>query len=439
MTMFLLSTPVTLAKDAFTNGQSASIVIGQKDFTASTHATTESGLGAPREVKFDSSGNLWVADSDNNRVLEFKPPFSSGMDASLVIGQASFVTSAPATTQSGLSNPGGVWSGPADLAFDSSGNLWVSDIGNSRVLEFKPPFSNGMPASLVIGQSDFTTFAPMLTQNGLGFPNALAFDPSGNLWVSSWSSSRVLEFRPPFSNGMNASLVIGQADFTTSGIGRTQTGLNTPTRLAFDPSGNLWVGDTGNNRVLEFKPPFSNGMPASLVIGQSDFTTTAALLPTKHSLSGSSGSDNPVFSVSFDSAGNLWVGDCLNNRVLEFEPPFSTGMDASLVIGQNDFTSRISSTTQAGLGCPLSSFDSAGNMWVADFFNNRVLEFSSPGSSVTSTAASSTTQTQSSQASATATTTDQGFGQLQYAAVGAVAVVVVVGLVAVFLRRSKVR
>ena len=82
--------------------------------------------------------------------------------------------------------------------------------------------------------------------------------------------------------------------------------------------------------------------------------------------------------ITTDSAGNLWVGDYGNNRLLELEPPFSTGMGASLVIGQQDFNSSVAATTQSGFQGPgHPAFDSSGNLWVPDFTNNRVLEFSS--------------------------------------------------------------
>ncbi len=72
---------------------------------------------------------MGVVDTGNNRVLEFVAPLFTGMAASLVIGQSSFTSSGSATTQSGLHNPEG-------LAFDSSGNLWVAENSNNRVLEF---------------------------------------------------------------------------------------------------------------------------------------------------------------------------------------------------------------------------------------------------------------------------------------------------------------
>ena len=442
VTVLLLSTLDSRAY-AFTNGQSASIVIGQKDFASAEIATSQKGLILPVKVVFDPSGNLWVGDAGNNRVLEFRPPFSTDMEASLVIGQPNFTAGAPATTQSGLR--GQVFDeGVMGLGFDSSGNLWVADSPNNRVLEFKTPFSIGISASSVIGQKDFDTALQGGSRDGLNFPSAVAFDRSDNLWVLDQFNNRVLEFKPPFSDGMNASLVIGQIDFETSASSTTQSGLGGGVigDLAIDPSGNLWVGDAGNNRVLEFKLPFSSGMNASLVIGQASFVTKSSSM-TESGLTGFYGAG-----VAFDPTGNLWVGDTYNNRILEFQPPFSPGMDASLVIGQQNFRTSTSSTSQSGLSAPSHlGFDSSGNLWVPDYSNNRVLEFSSSSSSVTPTTsstaqtstASSTTTTQSSLTSVTAATTDQRLGQLQNVAAGVAVLVAAIGLIAVFLRsrRSK--
>ncbi len=348
----------------FTNGQNASLVIGQKDFTSGGRDISQSGLNDVAQALFDSAGNLWVSEWASSRVVEFRPPFATGMDASLVIGQPDFKTGLPATTQNGLFHP-------YEIAFHSSQNLWVSDSDNARVLEFKPPFSTGMSASLVIGQKNFTTNNRSLSQDGLSYPDGIAFDKSGNLWVFDDLRNRILGFKPPFSNGMSASLVIGQANFESKASYTTQNGLDFPGGegggLAIDPSGNLWVADYGNNRVLEFKPPFSSGMNAAVVIGQPDFVTSESSI-------GKAGLGTPL--VSIDPSGNLWVVDHYNNRVLEFLPPFSSGMAASLVIGQPDFTTGKSAVSQNGFSeIDIPGFDSSGNLWVPD--HNRVLEFSS--------------------------------------------------------------
>jgi parallel beta-helix repeat protein len=352
----------------FTNGQNASLVIGQANFTTTVATITKFGLGWAADVAFDSSDNLWVTDIGGRRILMFSFPFTNGMNASLVIGQLDFTTSIATTTQSGVR-------GAAGLAFDSFGNLWVVDYQvydqNNRVLRFSPPFTNGMNASLVIGQPDFTTRDYATTQSGLRAPLDVAFDSFGNLWVADLANNRVLKFTPPFTNGMNASLVLGQPDFTTDTSATTQSGMYLigGGAITFDSSGNLWVGDGWNNRLLKFTPPFTNGMDASLVLGQPDFTTKIAT-------TSQSGFARPT-ELTFDSSGNLWVSDYDNNRVLRFTPPFTNGMNASLVLGQSDFTTRIATTTQSGMNLPGGlSFDTSGNFWVADSGNARVLRFS---------------------------------------------------------------
>jgi sugar lactone lactonase YvrE len=256
-------------KPPFANGMSASLAIGQPDLVTGDDNLTQNGLRAAAGVAFDASGNLWVVDPLNNRILQYKPPFANGMNASVVLGQANFTSGGAATTNSGLRDP-------QFIAFDSSGNLWVTDALNNRVLEFKSPFANGMAASVVVGQADFVSSVVATTATGLVFPAGVAFDSAGNLWVGDAANNRVLQFKPPFANGMRASLVMGQASFTTRTAATTQTGLRVPLGIGFDSSGNLGVADSGNNRTLVFRPPFSNNQNADLVLGQANFTSATA-------------------------------------------------------------------------------------------------------------------------------------------------------------------
>ena len=310
---------------------------------------------------------LFVADSSNNRVHVFFPPFSNGQAAGLAIGAPDLGSIGPGgATQSTLQEP-------AAVAFDQAGNFWVADAFNQRVLRFPTPFSTGMKADLVVGQTDFVSMNPALAQNRLNDPLAVAFDAAGDLFVCDTMNNRVLIFKPPFSIGMNASVVIGQTDFVSSVAQTTQSGLNLPVGDAIDASGNLWVADDRNNRVLEYKPPFTNGMNASLVLGQPNFTSANAPGPLQNSLDGTEG-------VTTDAAGDVFVADTNNNRVLEYEPPFSNGMNAAVVFGQPDFTTGSVATTQNKMATPRVQVFIEGpeNLWVADNNNSRILEFKPP-------------------------------------------------------------
>lgn len=331
---------VVLFDSPFSTSEAASTVLGQDSFTTSTQATTASGLGFPAKAIADSGGNIWVADTFNNRVLEYKQPLTNGMAASVVIGQSNFTSSnITAPTQSSLIDPFG-------LAFDAAGDLWVVD-GNRRVLEYVPPFTIGMSASLVIGQSDFTSDTQATTASGLNYSAEVALDADGNLWLVDQGNNRVLEYKAPFSTGQSASIVIGQPNFTSSTSATTATGMNSPYGITFDGSGNLWVSDNRNLRVLEFTLPFSSGQAASLVLGQPNFTSSG--------VSGNPQVDvNNPEGLAFDGSGNLFVSEPGASRVVIFEPPFNSDMSASVVIGQQSFNGDLTSTSPAGLAGPES-------------------------------------------------------------------------------------
>ena len=424
-----------------TTGQGATLVIGQSDFTSGGSATTASGLDSPTDVAFDSSGNLWVVDNVNNRVLEYLKGngFTTAESASLVIGQSGLGSSVSGVSADRLFRPHGI-------TFDSSGNLWVADYANHRVLEFLKGngFTTGESASLVIGQSDFTSNASRSTAAGMGAPENVVFDSSGNLWVVDFTNSRVLEYLKGngFTSGQSASLVLGQPDFTSGGIAHTASGLSGPLAVAFDSSGNLWVADRGNNRVLEYIKGngFTTGESASLVIGQSNFISSGSATNAKNLY-------HP-FDVAFDAAGNLWVADSDNRRVLQYlkGSGFTTGETASLVIGQSGFTSRVTETTAGGLsGAHSVTFDSSGNLWVSDYFNRRVLAYadSLPDTTRTTSTSTSTTTPTSTTVSVTtltsiATNTAQGSGTVDLSMVGAIAVAaLVVGVAIGYLLRRR--
>jgi hypothetical protein len=204
-------------------------------------------MNNPARMALDSSGDLWIVDTVNNRVLEFTCTAAdscvNGNDAALVLGQSSFLTNTEGLSATGMYNPEGI-------AVDSAGNVWVADYTNSRVLEFKPPFSNGMAASLVLGQSSFTSNSPATTRTGMSWPTDV-IENSGNIWITEGKNNRVLEFVPPFSNGMAASLVLGQSSFTTNSPATTRTGMWYPAGIIV-ANHNVWVAEANNNRVLEF-------------------------------------------------------------------------------------------------------------------------------------------------------------------------------------------
>ncbi|WP_348262908.1 choice-of-anchor D domain-containing protein [Telmatobacter sp. DSM 110680] len=210
-------------------------------------APSANSLNGPQSVALDSNGNLYVADTLNSRVL-FYPAGST--TATQVYGQAGDLTSA-GPNLSGISASS--LNNPFALTLDSSGNLYVADSDNNRVLFY--PFGS-TTATQVYGQNgSFTSGAANnagVTASSLNNPQSVTLDSSGNLYVSDYNNNRVLFY--PFGS-TTATRVYGQGgSFTSSGAHTNANSLSNPAAVALDSSGNLYVADKSNNRVVEYGP-----------------------------------------------------------------------------------------------------------------------------------------------------------------------------------------
>jgi len=219
------------------SGAPADLVLGQSTFVTDATAAGGSGMNTPVAVHVDADDDLWVADYFNRRVIGFLNVSSAnnGDNAGCVIGQPDFMTTSPGSTDAKLTTPAGV-------VVDGSGSLWVSDQSNARVLRFDNagslPF--GSVAAGVLGQTDFTSNTPGLGAQKFASPQGLAFDTAGNLLVTDLTNNRVLVFRngANAANGAAAIAVIGQADFASNTASISSRQLNGPNfGIAADAAG----------------------------------------------------------------------------------------------------------------------------------------------------------------------------------------------------------
>lgn len=340
----------------------ATRLLGQDDFMFNAPNLIEGRelfLGNAGGIAVDTRSDpphLYVADTYNNRVLGFRDvrKVTAGSRADLVIGQpdfrrsiANYKTLDPSNSRD-TPTPSSLYL-PVGLTLDSAGNLWVADAGNGRVLRFSRPFEQGnFPnADLVIGQGGFgERILDLPSRSRMSAPYGLAFDAEFGLFVSDQGNNRVLFFPAPYTNGMDAAKVFGQADFITGAAGNTMNRMNGPTHLAVDSSGRLHVADTGNNRILLFE------------------TGRLAQETDQFAQNSIAGLNRPFGVFVSHVTGEIWVAETGRNRAIRF-PKFT-----DLPIGSAAPTALVPS---AG---PLAvAQDTFGTLYIADAANRVALYY----------------------------------------------------------------
>ena len=260
------------SEDKMMNGSSAEVVFGQLDFNTSTSGLSASKFNDPLRVFVDSSGNLWVSDYLNNRILKFENASSkpTGSSADVVLGQPGFTVNTPGTSINKMKGPVGIF-------VDGNDRLWVTDRLNHRVLRFDnaSTLTNGANADFVLGQPDFNTGTSGLSSTKMNRPMGVYLDKEDNLWVCEDDNKRAIRFDSVSSkvNGASADGVLGQPDFTTNLINYSRNGVGNLRGVYGDEAGRIYLVDESNHRVLIFNHASSqpNGAYADYVLGQPDF------------------------------------------------------------------------------------------------------------------------------------------------------------------------
>ena len=349
----------------------ATSVLGQANLTTNAKNNPDKfGINAPLSTALDSTHNLlYVADTGNNRVLVYDTN-TNLTQAKNVLGQSDFNQTAdnPNPTNSTLSSP--------SFVVVDGGNLYVSDTGNNRVLEWDYSISlsttNGLAATRVYNGNFTARNTASASQSNMISPVGIAIT-TNNIYVADKSYNRVLQIA---KGATEASCVLGQPDYTSSnpGLG-SQSGLASPNGLTIDANGNLYVADKDNNRIMRWSSVdgcSSQAKPynADLVLGQTYFTSygTGSTDTTM---------DHPLGVSSYSS--HLYVADSANNRILAWNSVSSNGQKADYVLAQDDMTSHSAGTGQNRISAPGSVSTNSLGVYVSDTGNNRIIRFSGLG------------------------------------------------------------
>ena len=312
-------------------------------------------LSAPNGVTIDAFGNLYIADTSNNRVRK--------VDTTGVIttfagnGTAAFTgDGGPAVTAS-LSAPNGV-------TIDAFGNLYIADTSNNRVRKVD---TTGVITTFAgNGTAAFTGDGGPAVTASLSAPNGVTIDAFGNLYIADTSNNRV---RKVDTTGVITTFAgNGTAAFTGDGGPAVTASLSAPNGVTIDAFGNLYIADTSNNRVRKVD---TTGVITTFAgNGTAAFTGDGGPAVTA-SLSAPNG-------VTIDAFGNLYIADTSNNRVRKVD---TTGVITTFAgNGTAAFAGDGGPAVNASLNAARSvTVDKTGTLYIGDTFNNRIREVSSTG------------------------------------------------------------
>ena len=353
---------------------------------------TNASLNYPSGVAVDQKGNLFIADWNNSRIRKAttsgiistaagngSPSYSgdggSATNASLApsgvavdvsgnlfiadgnnviraVNTNGVITTVAGNGTIGYSGDGGSATNaslyvPTGLAMDASGNLFIADGGNKRIRKVN---ANGIITTVAGGGNNYPGDGGAATNASLYSPTGLAVDASGNLFIADEYDYRI---RKIGTNGIISTVAGNGSIFNTSpGSGATNVGLYNPDGVAVDSSGNLFIADATYKRLLE--------------VDVNDVITMEA-----------DTGGNPI-GVAVDPAGNLFFVDDSDNRIYKLD---ANGIISTMAgNGKSDYSGDGGPATNASLNSPGGvAVDNSGNLFIADSANGRIRKVSLAG------------------------------------------------------------
>jgi PKD repeat protein len=319
---------------------------GVAGFSGDGGQATSTQLNFPLGVNVDTQGNVFVADTSNNRVRKI----SGGVITTIAgTGTAGFAGDGGQATSAQVNIPGGV-------AVDPQGNVYIADEDNHRVRKIS---TAGIITTIAgNGVAGYLGDGGQATSAELNFPHGVTVDAQGNVFIVDTSNNRV---RVVNTAGIITTVAgNGTAGFSGDGGQATSAELNFPRQVAVDAQGNLYIADTVNHRVRKVSGGVITTFAGTGVAGFSGDggAATSAQL-------------NFPRGVALDATGNLYISED-NSRIRKVTGGTITTIAGTGVAG---FSGDGGQAVSAQLNFPWGlAVDASGNLYIGDYTNNRVRE-----------------------------------------------------------------
>jgi len=252
---------------------------------------------------------------------------------------------------------------PTSIALDSSGNLYIADTLNHRI---RMVSSGGTITTIAgTGTSGFAGDGKAASSAQLASPSGVAVDKSGNIYIADSLNNVVREITSGNINTIAGSNSAGPG-YSGDTAAATSAQLNDPVAVAVDSSGNIFIADALNNVIREV-----SGGNINTVVGGIATPFTQLIHPD---------------GLAIDSSGALYIADTGNRRILKFANGNLTEVAGSGSLG---FTGDNGLAVNASLNDPTGVIlDSSGNIYIADTFNGRIRRISASNGIITTIAGS---------------------------------------------------
>lgn len=344
---------------------------GRQGYTGDGGQATSAELNQPQGVAFDSAGDLYIADTNNNVVR-------------MVSAATGIITTVAGNGTAGENGDYGpatqaVLDLPTAVAVDAQGNLYICDSGNNEIRQVNP--STGL---IVPYLGDYTPgYAGDTTgQIAMNNPEDIFFDQNWNMWIADSGNGRIREYG---TNGICSTVVGGGSTYTEGGF-PLAAALASPHSVVTDPAGNIYIADSQDNRV--FKVSVTTGRINTLAGVAPPTTANGGFgsVGLAYGFSGDGGPSNQAMintptSVAIDPAGNLYFVDLYNARIRAV----SSAGNISTVAGDGAvyYAGDGGAPQNAIMHNPSSVAYSSSGLYIADTNNQRVRQITASGTITT--------------------------------------------------------